>query len=116
VSLRSSDNGGVSQRGCSEGLLNHRGRFGREAAVYSSGMTHEEAQAECVRLAAESPDRTTHQWLPKEEPDGSWSVVKVNIPPTKQQELTAETEAAERPPTPDDPRPSQWRNAPYGNA
>lgn len=33
-----------------------------------------------------------------------------------QQEPTAQTEAAGRPPTQDDPPASQWRNAPYGNA
>lgn len=78
-------------------------------------MTRDQAEAEAKRLATDSPDRETHRWLPREEADGSWSVVKVNIPPGKDQELTAETEAAERPPTPDDPRPGMLRNIPpYG--
>jgi hypothetical protein len=45
-------------------------RFAREAAVYPSGMTRKQAEAECARLAAESPNRTTHRWLPKEDLDG----------------------------------------------
>ena len=36
----------------------------------------------CERLAAEHPDRETHQWRPREQPDGSWAVVKIALPPT----------------------------------
>ncbi|MGI8460881.1 MAG: hypothetical protein ACR2OC_04470 [Solirubrobacterales bacterium] len=67
-------------------------------------MTRDEAQAECSRLAAEHADRDTHQWRPREEPDGSWAVVKIGLPPLKDT-LTAETRADERPATPADPRP-----------
>ena len=78
-------------------------------------MTREQAEAECKRLAGESPDRETHRWLPREEEDGSWSVVKVNLPPADPSDLTAETRADELPPTGDDPRPGMLRNIPpYG--
>ncbi len=66
-------------------------------------MTREEAEQRCTELAAESPERDTHRWIPREEPDGSWSVVKIALPPVG--DLTAETRAAERPDTPPDPRP-----------
>jgi hypothetical protein len=78
-------------------------------------MTREQAEAECKRLAAESPERETHRWLTREEGDGTWSVVKVNLPPTDATESTPETRAEEKPPTPDDPRPGMLRNIPpYG--
>ena len=65
-------------------------------------MTEDEARATCARPAAEHPDRQTHQWHPREERDGSWSVVKIALPPTG--DLTAETRVEEKPPTADDPR------------
>ena len=78
-------------------------------------MTREQAEAECKRLADESPERETHRWLPREEADGSWSVVKVGLAPNSSADLTAETRADEKPPTPDDPRPGMLRNIPpYG--
>jgi hypothetical protein len=79
-------------------------------------MTREQAEAECKRLAEESPERETHQWLPREEDDGSWSVVKVSLAPSSAADLTAETRADEKPPTPDDPRSAPFRNIgpPYG--
>jgi len=67
-------------------------------------MTRDEALTECKRLAAEHPDRETHQWRPKEDADGSWSVVKINLPPLDDP-LTTEVRADERPATGDDPRP-----------
>lgn len=72
-------------------------------------MTRDEAEASCAELAAEHPDRKTHQWRPREEADGSWSVVKVAVPPTagaRAEELVAD----ERPATPDDPRDAHMRN------
>jgi hypothetical protein len=78
-------------------------------------MTRQQADAECKRLAEESPERDTHQWLPREEADGSWSVVKVGLAPHDTEKLTAETRADEKPPTPDDPRSIARRlGAPYG--
>jgi hypothetical protein len=64
---------------------------------------------ECARLAAEHPDRETHQWRPREEREGGWSVVKIALAPTdpnRQAELRAEA----KPPTADDPRSAHEQN------
>ena len=67
-------------------------------------MTRAEAEAECTRLATESPDRDTHRWVPRGEGNGEWSVVRLALPPATEPESTT-TRADERPPTPADPRP-----------
>jgi hypothetical protein len=74
-------------------------------------MTRAEAEAECSRLATESPDRYTHRWLPREDADGNWFVLRISLPPSEH-ETTAETRGDERPATPDDPRPASWQNVP----
>ena len=71
-------------------------------------MTEAEAREACARLAAEHPDRETHQWRPRQEPDGSWSVLKIALPPA--QATTPETRAEERPPTAGDPRTVSEQN------
>ena len=71
-------------------------------------MTRPEAEEACVKLAAEHPDRKTHHWRPREESDGTWSVVKIALPPTDFG--TPEVRADEKPPTPDDPRSSAMRD------
>jgi hypothetical protein len=71
-------------------------------------MNEAEARAECARLAAGHPDRETHRWRPRQDEDGSWSVVKIALPPTGPQ--TPETRAEERPPTADDPRSTAMQN------
>jgi hypothetical protein len=71
-------------------------------------MTESEARQACTRLAAEHPDRQTHRWVPREEAEGSWSVVKVALPPKGP--LATETTADERPPTADDPRTAAMQN------
>jgi hypothetical protein len=71
-------------------------------------MTEAEAKEMCAKLAAEHPDRETHQWRPRQEADGSWSVMKIALPPA--QETTPETRAEEKPPTADDPRTSSMQN------
>ena len=43
-------------------------------------MTEHEARERCARLAAESPERTTHSWVPRKGADGSWAVVKLGVP------------------------------------
>ena len=73
-------------------------------------MTHEEAQAECARLAEEHPDRETHRFLPREGDDGAWNVVKIGLPPVPDEPLGQETRADEKPPTGDDPRDTYSRN------
>jgi hypothetical protein len=60
-------------------------------------MTREEAIEECERLAAESPDRSTHRWMPCELEAGQWTVVKVNLAPAGAMEPVPETRAQERP-------------------
>ncbi len=72
-------------------------------------MTREEAEARCEELAAGHPDRETHQWRPREGAGGTWSIVKVAIPPVAG--LTETLQAEERPPTADDPRTAHARNA-----
>jgi hypothetical protein len=72
-------------------------------------MTREEAEAQCARLAAEHPDRDTHQWRPRQDASGGWNVVKIALPPASG-ELHTETRADERPPTPDDVRTTHGRN------
>jgi hypothetical protein len=67
-------------------------------------MTRAEAEAECRRLAAESPERETHRWVPREGENGEWSVVRIALPPSADPSGT-ETRGDERPPTPGDPRP-----------
>ena len=66
----------------------------------------------CKRLAAEHPDRETHQWHPRKQPDGSWAVVKIALPPTDPKDLATETRADEQPDTGDDPRHNVFRNVP----
>jgi hypothetical protein len=76
-------------------------------------MTRGEAERECARLAAEHADRQTHQWHPRQEPDGAWSVVKIALAPTDPNRQ-AETRAEEKPPTADDPRSAAAQNiGPY---
>jgi hypothetical protein len=64
-------------------------------------MTREEAQQACAELAESSPDRATHRFMPRQGPDGEWSVAKVNLAPTK---LTGSSLAAQPRPDPEDPR------------
>jgi hypothetical protein len=67
-------------------------------------MTREQAEALAAKLAAEHPERETHHWRPRELADGGWDVVKIALPAVRDEELTAETAADERPPTGEDPR------------
>jgi hypothetical protein len=67
-------------------------------------MTRQEAEQACEKFAREHPDRETHQWFPRVANDGRWEVVKISLPPRKEDELIPETRADERPPTADDPR------------
>jgi hypothetical protein len=76
-------------------------------------MTQAEAEAECERLAAESPERHTHRWVPVEKADGGWQVAKIDLPPAEGEVTGTEVRADERPPTPDDPRPPGARDNPY---
>jgi hypothetical protein len=77
-------------------------------------VTEAEAQAECARLSAESPQRHTHRWVPREDGEGGWQVVKIGLPPADDEVTGTEVRADEKPPTGDDPRSSLGRNTPYG--
>ena len=70
-------------------------------------MTREESEALCAEYAAEHPDRKVAQWIPQEQPDGEWVVLRVGIPAP---DTTEEIRADERPPTADDPRDAHMRN------
>jgi len=72
-------------------------------------MNEAEARDACLRFSEGHPDRATHQWHPRQEADGSWSVVKIALPPGDASR-TAETRAAERPATADDPRSASMQN------
>ncbi len=48
---------------------------------YSRSMTRKEAEQECARLALEHPDRETHQWRPRRDTNGDWSIMKIALPP-----------------------------------
>jgi hypothetical protein len=74
-------------------------------------MTREQAERERDRLAREHPDRATHSWMVRADAEGSWTVVKVGLPPgTRVDPLAATTEARPRPPQADDVRDSFSRN------
>jgi hypothetical protein len=76
-------------------------------------MTSDEAKAVCAANAASHPDREAAQWRPREAPDGTWSVMRIDLPPA--QETTPEVRADEKPPTADDPRSAIFQNiSPYG--
>ena len=86
-----------------------------EARCNFGGVTREEAETECARLAREHPDRETHRFVPRQGSDGVWSVAKVGLAPLPDGPVGAETRADEKPPTPDDPRDSYSRNVgPWG--
>jgi hypothetical protein len=77
-------------------------------------VTRADAEAECKRLAVESPDRHTHRWVPVEEAEDDWRVAKIGLAPTDE-ETGTEIRADEKPPTPDDPRTSGVRDIrPWG--
>jgi hypothetical protein len=81
-------------------------------------MTRDEAIAAAKRFGADHPDRATHTWIAREDPAGSWEVVKVRLPPgVRRDPLKATTEAKPKPSEADDPRPAIFRNIPpYGAA
>jgi hypothetical protein len=57
-------------------------------------------------LASEHPERARYRWFPQAQANGSWVVVKVEVPPRARVDpLTEETRADEKPPYPADPRP-----------
>ena len=61
-------------------------------------MTRDEVQAECARLAREHPDRETHRFLPREAEDGTWTVVKIGLPPVAAKPPGQEARVNQKPP------------------
>jgi hypothetical protein len=73
-------------------------------------MTHEQAERERQRMAAEQPKVT---WLVAEQQPGDWAVVKVGLVPTDAPTGDA-VEARPKPEYAEDPRTTGMQN-PYGN-
>ena len=80
-------------------------------------MTRAEAERTALANSREHPDRATHRWMPREQPDGSWTLMKVRMAPgARIDPLKTTTEAKPTPPQGDDPRTSHSRNVggPWG--
>ncbi|MBK8293583.1 MAG: hypothetical protein IPK93_01970 [Solirubrobacterales bacterium] len=77
-------------------------------------MTEREAKARCAMLTAESPERTTHSWIPREGADGSWVIVKLSVPSASQ--ATGTATAAEPHGIREDPRTPQEQKIPNNMA
>jgi hypothetical protein len=77
-------------------------------------MDRREADELCARLAAEHPDREAYRWIARADGDGGWSVVKIGLPPVKDQQLQAEHSGDEGPPTAVDSRQSSRIVPPFG--
>jgi hypothetical protein len=78
---------------------------------YGVSMTHEEAKRESKRLMDQHPERDRHAWLPRQDPDGDWSVIKVRLPEDlRHGPPKATIEAKPKPAQADDPRPPMWRD------
>jgi hypothetical protein len=77
-------------------------------------MTRAEAEAQCERLAADSPDRDTYRWEPTEVSEGDWRVAKIGPLPPGHRATGTEQHADHEPPAPEDLRSSLGRNTPYG--
>lgn len=73
-------------------------------------MTREEATALCARLRETHADRFTHQWRPRQDASGDWTVLKIALPERRDEDRRTEQRADERPPSADDPRPAFERN------
>lgn len=72
-------------------------------------MNEREAKERCAELAGSDPERFTHSWLPREQADGDWTIVKLGIPAPGSRDLratTAEDEQAIK----SDPRTALRRN------
>ena len=76
-------------------------------------MTEQEAKEKCAKLSAESPERTTHSWVPKKGDDGEWSIIKLAVPTPGSQKLNTKTEEDVQA-IAEDPRTSINRNIPGG--
>lgn len=73
-----------------------------------------EAQELAARLEAEDPDRMTHRFVPRANPDGSWSIAKVLWPEQLRNRLLPTTTEVrpDRPSLDDDVRGGHERRVP----
>jgi hypothetical protein len=69
-------------------------------------MNEQEAKERCAELAAEHPDRETHQWVPVRDKDGGWTVAKIDLPPPATPTGTATRRETLRPS--DHPQGNPW--------
>ncbi|MGB0121165.1 MAG: hypothetical protein WBP55_09470 [Solirubrobacterales bacterium] len=74
-------------------------------------MDEQQAKERCATLEAESPDRETHSWIPREGADGTWSIVKLAVPSPKKTD-TITTQSGDDQGIKDDPRPAMEQNVP----
>jgi hypothetical protein len=76
-------------------------------------VTRFEAEERARALQAEDPERDTHRFIARPGPDGSWQVVKVEVPQhLRNEKLTSTIEARPRPSHADDPRTGHERRVP----
>jgi hypothetical protein len=76
-------------------------------------MTRSEAERRARLLQEQHPDRTTHRFLPRRSPDGSWHVAKLELPePLGHPVLRPTIDASPQPSPADDPRSGHERRAP----
>ena len=89
--------------------------FGPLSGEYDWAMTEREVKDRCLKLAAESPERTTHSWLPREGADGGWTIVKLGVPSPASPDLV-ETTASTEQRIKEDPRNPFEQNVPPNGA
>ena len=70
-------------------------------------MTRQEAEARAKQLNAEHPERASYRWTARPNAD-EWEVVRIGL--ASEQATATMQNAAEGPPTAEDPRPSYDRN------
>ena len=76
-------------------------------------MTRAEAEERARTLQAEDPERDTHRFIARPGPNGSWQVVRVEVPQhLRNEKLTPAIEERPRPSHPDDPRTSHEQRVP----
>ncbi|MBK5231652.1 MAG: hypothetical protein JJE13_01530 [Thermoleophilia bacterium] len=78
-------------------------------------MTEQEAKERCARLTAESPERVTHSWLPRQGAEGEWTIVKLAVPSPATGD-TVTTSASTEQTIKDDPRSIYEKNVPPNGA
>jgi len=78
-------------------------------------MTESEARERVAKLSAESPERETHSWIPREGPSGNWSIVKLAVPSPKAP-VTSTSQSGDTQAAKEDPRSPLEQNFPPWSA